>query len=178
MCSASARGQALVGWVFSPSATSPAVDAADPSFAPTLAVDQAGNSRRVDQNGSNTHVPDLGAIERTDVSLAVAGLARIGTQMQFSLVSTFAGAPAPGVGLLLLGFQNGEVFFPGFGFLTAGTSPLVNLGFRLVDGPAKNLNLPADPSLLGTPIAVQSFVLLSANSIWQTTNVWKDAIFQ
>ena len=164
---------------YQPSLLSPAVDAADPAADPTLAVDLAGNSRRVEVQGSGAVLPDMGAVEASRVSLQGSGPPVLTGTVQFGLVSSYPGGPTPlGSALVFAGIPGDTVFLPGLGFVTAGSLPLlVVLGATSLGGPPVVLDVGKSPATVGLSIAAQAYVVFALTSFApHLTNRWEGTI--
>lgn len=137
-----------------PTASSPALDTGDVGLALLLRSDADDASRITDGASTGTLLPDRGAYERTPFRLFVTGRPFGGDVLDATCVGP------TGLWALLLGFQDGVIFVPPFGFELAGILGLTALNpIPLGVNGSYPVALPPDPALRGVPFALQAIAL-------------------
>lgn len=135
---------------------SPMLGGGNDALAPTRPRDARGNPRRLDNgnyDGNGTTGSDggseVGGVERAPFRADSTGEGRIG-----GTISVRVDGPGSYFSGLLIGLQDGTVFWPPFGNLLAGTGSIIVLGFNIGNAPF-TLVLPNQPGLIGAEFALQ-----------------------
>ena len=115
-------------------------------------------SRILDYALTGAALPDMGAYERRVYSLKVTGKVALNQKVTFQIQG-----PA-GSGKMVLGFLNGEVFLPPFGFALLGTNPIVILHSAPVPT-TLTAQVPNDTNLRGIKFGIQGIAATKANPL-------------
>jgi hypothetical protein len=139
---------------FSPTSGSPCIDTGAPSILPTMMNDYFGNNRATDSDENGSAIVDRGAIEATDLSLAVGGFA-------LGQVATIAvQTPNPGTwaaGALFMSLGAGQLYLPSVGISGLDLANMASV--TLMPGSQFLFAIPNNPALIDTRAYIQALGL-------------------
>lgn len=140
---------------------SPCLNTGDILAALATVKDWDENSRGLDHDLTGMMLPDMGAFERAAYVMLVAGVPRIGTGLSFVV----GGGPA-GQSVYAIGRADAAVLLIPYGMVTAGFIESLYLWPYLVPtGQPVQIDLPADPALVGLTPAIQTVTAPDSNPL-------------
>ena len=151
-------------------ASSPCVDAGDPVAALAVVKDHREHSRMLDPTLSGMLLPDMGAYERALWEMRSWGEPHAG-----SLLRLRVDGPA-GSSLYFTGRLDASFLLQPYGFVTAGTTPLVILGTVPV-GTTYRLRVPHAPQLIGVELGIQTWTWPAGSTkVGSITNLYRPLV--